>query len=1294
MMLRAISPIAVVLFLLLAPYSEAQRPIFRLTTANGLSSNEVNCIAQSRDSLIWIGTQHGLNKFDGMQTAQYFAHDGMFSNAITALCEAADTTLWIGTEQGIDRLKYKTDSFIAPIILPKAISGKVLEIKKDPRNSMWVRTERGIAQFSPSGLLKKSIEHSLDQRTGLLSAKVQAFTIEENGNIWIGTKDQGIDFYNVQQDRLVHYGTNLISQGLSISQDITDLIVDKNGSLWVADNSHSLYKIHLIESSGEQYAPKSQCSIIKSDNNDHIWIYYPQKGLYYYSPQIDSLRPFVTDNITQTTVTDILFSKQNTIWIATQSQGAYIYKNLQSTLFTKLRFSGMDGKCQIMANSFGNYIWLQKDTTISRVAVWFDSNQPFSEPKSKPIQLACKIVNSFSGYAGKLWILGRDSVLRNISVNQTTQCQHLLKSNSPIIAPCYTEKPHIIAQDSTLYMLCQDNLNCYFQESTVLNFEPRFIVEYSNDYLVIGDKSAIIWDSKTKQTLPAKQLDEVFPIYAACISGQGNLLFASNNGIYQADVKNKTIQKPTHLYADAPVFALCGGQANSIIFCTGNALGIINSQNAEVSLFDSNSSLPNVSFSHIELFYKANGTIILNTNEGVYVTNENILATSTQPPEWKIAPADQNSNKTIFFSTKNDAHISDINQDELPIHFLIADKNHTELGTKLTASNGDKILHISDKSVLTITKNDIDEGENTISISYPNRPNHPLRINIEMHTFNAVLWFGLLVALIAFSSLYFYRKPLSGLLFKYIQTDSQEAKIKELYQTKLGFFTEISHEIRTPLTMILDPINQIMKQESLNSYTKDKLISVLENGDKILGLINKLLDYRKLETGSDKLQAQETDIISFTKSIIETFEEVALQKSQRIVFQSTENGIATWIDHGKLKKVIASTIETTLLLTPEGRTITIAVAKSQPKVKLKQQGNAIMHIYNADSETQKKENTAIERFFTYTNKDNPDSAQGLRLVLAKKLAELHKGELNAEKNEDGNFSFTLKLPLGNQHLAKDEMIECPAIDTKAANDDMEDLSSNKKTILLVEDNESVLAYLDTIFLNKYTVFKSDNGREGLEKAMKYLPDIIVSDIMMPEMDGTEMCRKLKANHTTAHIPILLLTAKTFTEDQVEGLEAGADDYITKPFKSEILDLKVKNVLDAAERMRKQMKTDIISKPTEELIESEEDRLMKRLIEYIDQNMSDMDLSVETMSAELGISRAQLFRKTKAILGHTPNDLLKSMRLKRAEQLLKQGNLRISDISFEVGFANPQYFSQSFTKMFGHTPSVYQKLQKD
>ena len=254
----------------------------------------------------------------------------------------------------------------------------------------------------------------------------------------------------------------------------------------------------------------------------------------------------------------------------------------------------------------------------------------------------------------------------------------------------------------------------------------------------------------------------------------------------------------------------------------------------------------------------------------------------------------------------------------------------------------------------------------------------------------------------------------------------------------------------------------------------------------------------------------------------------------------------------------------------------------------------------------------------------------------------------------------------------------------------EAMPSDKKTILLVEDNNNVLAYLDTIFLKKYEVLKAANGREGLELAQAYIPDIIISDVMMPEMDGNEMCKRLKRSHTTAHIPIILLTAKTFTEDQVEGLEAGADDYIHKPFKSEILELKVKNILESAERMRKQLKNDLISMPTEAFIESEEDKLMKKLIDYIDRNISDTEISVETLAAEMGVSRAQLFRKTRAVLGQTPNELLKSMRLKKAEQLLRQGNLRISDIAFEVGFPNPQYFSQSFVKMYGATPSAYLK----
>lgn len=491
--------------------------------------------------------------------------------------------------------------------------------------------------------------------------------------------------------------------------------------------------------------------------------------------------------------------------------------------------------------------------------------------------------------------------------------------------------------------------------------------------------------------------------------------------------------------------------------------------------------------------------------------------------------------------------------------------------------------------------------------------------------------------------------------------------------------------------MIIDPIDQILKQETLSTFTKDKLRIVLENGDKILNLVDRLLDYRKLETGSDTLLAEETDMAEAVEFTVGRFRELALQRSQDIVLHVPQEQLLAWIDRNKFDKIVSSIMENVLMNNAEGCSIGVWLFEEEPRRRFRVTGRIAVQVGELSANySQDESRPQIEQFFTDTSASNPHSAPGLGLVLAKKLAELHKGELSAERQQGGYYSFRLSLNKGNEHLEPHEMVQQRLPLQSELYDRGEAMPSDKKTILLVEDNNNVLAYLDTIFLKKYEVLKAANGREGLELAQAYIPDIIISDVMMPEMDGNEMCKRLKHSHTTAHIPIILLTAKTFTEDQVEGLEAGADDYIHKPFKSEILELKVKNILESAERMRKQLKNDLISMPTEAFIESEEDKLMKKLIDYIDRNISDTEISVETLAAEMGVSRAQLFRKTRAVLGQTPNDLLKSMRLKKAEQLLRQGNLRISDIAFEVGFPNPQYFSQSFVKMYGATPSAYLK----
>ena len=561
-----------------------------------------------------------------------------------------------------------------------------------------------------------------------------------------------------------------------------------------------------------------------------------------------------------------------------------------------------------------------------------------------------------------------------------------------------------------------------------------------------------------------------------------------------------------------------------------------------------------------------------------------------------------------------------------------------------------------------------------------------------------------------FSLLYFLRRyELSRQKLKYNLKlgNLEKEKLKEIDQIKSRFFANISHEFRTPLTLIFGPAKDI--SESAEDVNIKKSAGIIQkNAAKLYGLVNQLLDLSKLEAGKMKLLTRKKNIIPLLKGLVLSFTSLAERKRIILKFDSKEEIINVYIDRDKIEKIINNILSNAFKFTPEGGEIDVKVLRLKSAVEI---------IVTDTGKGIPKERIGIifDRFYQVDGSSTREGeGTGIGLALTKELVELHKGIISVESQEGEGTTFKIQIPLGKDHLKSSEIvnkeepeesaetIEKPEIISgiemteeklginKITDAELSDENEGKPLLLIVEDNFDVRNYIISHLDEDYKIQEAVDGDEGFTKSIEHFPDLIISDVMMPKMDGFQLCVKLKTDERTSHIPIILLTAKATSENKIEGYETGADDYIMKPFDTKELRVRVKNLIDQRKQLRKHFKKEGIFNLENKKIKSVDKRFLEKATKIIHDHISDTSFGVELFASELAISRAALHKKLVALIGEPPSELIKRIRLSKAGILLKNNTGNISEIALEVGFNNPAYFAECFKKQFGETPSQYQK----
>jgi signal transduction histidine kinase/DNA-binding response OmpR family regulator len=819
--------------------------------------------------------------------------------------------------------------------------------------------------------------------------------------------------------------------------------------------------------------------------------------------------------------------------------------------------------------------------------------------------------------------------------------------------------------------------------------------------------------------------DDVRSIYK---DRQGYLWIGTDRGLNKFDIEAETFEHysekdglPSNLISE-----ISEDNQGNLWICTSKGLSRFNPVIEKFLNFDEQEGLPMAGFGECyakgpegEMYFGGrDGFMVFHPDSQQYNTHEPpVVITDFQIFNRSVLPGDQSPLK------KSITHSTEIalrhDQDVFSFEFVTLDFTNpvrNQYAHKMEGVDPDWVYTNATRRYVTYTR--LDPGEYLFRVKAANNEGvwneagAVLKITIMppwWRTNLAYLIYILLVGSITYG-IWRFRANRLKMQHRLELEQVHAAKLEELDQMKSRFFANISHEFRTPLTLILGPLEQMISGK-LKKDVRDQYKIMRRNANRLLQLINQLLDLSKLEDGKLKLQAQKIEIVALLRGLVQAFESLAVLKNITLKFEPNLDAIELYVDLDKFEKIINNLLSNAFKFTPEGGKVTVSIGHPpQSPLEGGSKGGVYILVSNTGPDIPAE---YLEKIFDrfYQAEDWEHEGSGIGLTLTKELVELHHGKIQVESIPGIRTTFSVFLPLGKEHLESDQIVESDYIerdgelrevvpsgerDTELVDGQLDDKRSKSAEklplILIVEDNIDLRRYLADIFKNDAKVVEAVNGEEGFNISIRQIPDLIISDVMMPKMDGFELCKKLKTDERTSHIPVILMTARAAKEDKLEGLETGADDYIAKPFEAEELLVRVSNLIEQRRLLRKRFTGVKGLRPQDIAVNSADQRFLQKALNIIERHLSDPGFGAERFSREMALSRVQLHRKLQALTDQSASEFARTIRLNRAAQLLREKTDNISQIAYEVGFSNPSHFSISFRKQFGLSPREYIKEQ--
>ena len=1313
---------------------------------NQLSNSHVNYIYQDRKGYIWICTENGLNLFDGIKfkVFTHIANDStsLASNLVLSVLEDRSGNFWVGTTDGVQILNRETGQFQKVNLAYRNITNfnYIKCITEDSNGHIWLSTNHaGVIRIDEKSM---NAVYYMQTNSNICSNKINTIYEDRFGNIWIGSQDNGISVLNIDNHTIDNYACDPADKNSLSSNKIFSIIEEPSGKILVAtiDGTIDAFDYN-TRSFQRNYIPSiERAYTLYTDSKKNLWIGTDGDGLKCYNFSDKTVSTYESELINldmrEAKVHSIFEDKQHNIWVALYQKGVLmiplkdkIFKNIGFNPFYTNKNIGNEC-CLTILEDHNHEIWIGTDGDgIYKLDTDRKVKAHYKDPQFTPDV----VLSIFEDSHNRIWI---GTYLYGLYLYDEASNRFIKKN----LYCNNTEVKHVntITEDSNgnLWIGTNEHGVCKYNPATgktqfllydmmksgnqILSNSVNAI-DIDGHYLWIGTSIAgvsrydMITGTFEDYTAENGKLSNN-NIFALKTDHRGGVWIGTNWGLNYINSATGQTQQYTEDdgLANAAISGIVIDSNKHLWISTYYGLSHYNTQSGKFTNYYTSDGLINNEFRRGSYFQSKSGEIFFGGINGItfFFPFEN-------QPSYGLSnlvftdlfiynkPVIPDKAKSILKETVDYARKIVLSHDikNFSISFSALEYNNPNNVIYQARLNGfEKEWTILPQGSNTVTYTNLKPGRYTLEIkaNLPNTPELHREIKIIITPPIWLSWWAKILYLLIL---------IVGSFCTYISIKHRIAQKKEnqkkqnennIMQSQLQFFTDISHEIRTPLTLILTPIEELIKS------TKDpdlkatyKIID--QNGHRILRLVNQVMEMRKLDKGQVKLCAEQTDINDFIHEIIVSFNHLAQEKNIGFDLHIAPDLPSVWIDQEKLDKVIFNVLSNAFKYTPANGEIELSVDINDSflRIRITDTGCGI------PKDLREK---VFNRFYQVPNENNKvKMGTGIGLHLSRQLMEIHHGQIFVEDNDQPGTTFVILLPLDDSYLKPEEkklehsdrnlatLVQTSISPIESTTETLPANSGKNKRkpkLLIVEDNQEIKDYIYKVLSPEYQIFEAKNGKEGLEMTIKELPDCIISDIMMPEMDGIEMCDKIKKNEQTSHIPVIMLTAKTAIEQRIEGLKVGADSYIPKPFNIEHLKIRIQKLIEVRRVMKNKYegKSNTIKEEISSL-KSTDEKFLEKLEKIVKSKMAETDLSVETISQEIGLSRSQLQRKLKQLTQQNPSDYIRITRLRHAAWLLASKNLSISEISYVTGFSSLSHFSNCFKEFYGMSPSHYMEIHR-
>jgi ligand-binding sensor domain-containing protein/signal transduction histidine kinase/DNA-binding response OmpR family regulator len=1282
--------------------------------STSLSNNYIKVIFEDNAGNMWIGTHYGLNLYNREEDVfkpvfQFNKGYGNGINEVWSIVQGQENDLWIGTSSGLYRYNILKNSTIPD---PRTGNHQILKspirsLAMDENGKIWIKTTMSLVVYNPAdGNQVIHTEFSDNPEKSKLK-HLSALYFDRSGNLWLGDKN-GLSLLNKESNTTEPFRCEN-KPDLEIRDEVRTILEDYQGNLWVG-TYNGIYIINeertnIVQFIYENYNKNSlsQNSVYKiiEDSKGDIWIGTYAGGVNYFDRSYDSFKlfsPGTKNGLNYKVVSSIIEDGDKGLWIGTEGGGVNYYDKIEKT-FRYYRHKekdlyslSSDNVKSMLQDSDGN-LWIGTHDGGLNFLDFSNPKEKFitfwNNPKDSLSLSNDRVIALFEDIKGKIWI-GTSGGGINVIDKSTKKILRLKEASD------------IISDFVFVFSQAKDKNELYAggrKGLAKINIETKKVERVTfelHDDLITNNAVISLYEDELENLWVGTDGDG---LYKYNLENKGKIKFGTTDGL------------PSEV-----VYGILPDDKGNLWLSSNNGLTKFNMKTNQVKNFDVSDGIQGREFNYGAYLKSRNGELMFGGANGLtYFKSNEIIENSFVPPV--LITGVKINNKPIS-GWSNKGITLEYNQNMFSIDYIALSYSKSNKNQYAYFLDGfdEGWNFVEDKKAATYTN--IDPGTYTLKVKGSNSDGlwnergAQLKIRIlqpPWKTWWAYIFYFLLLGILFWIARKYYFIRVREKIELRKEREAKE-KIEEVNALKLELFTNISHDFRTPLTLIIGPLKRMLYDNVGNAFVRKQHEIMHRNANLLLQLINQFLDFRKTETGNLKLRISNNNIVAFLEEIKLSFTELAKANKINFYLKTPSSKIMLWFDRVKLKEVIYNLLSNAFKYTESGKDIYIQLSlvnrsiidtelRSTIRIDIIDEGSGI-DIEGLDA--------IFNRFYQMGNNYKNLLGSGIGLALSKRLVELHNGEIEVESNKGKGTCFSVYIPIGLEHFEGDN-IQISKLNTEnqhilsdskfpvtinsnlyqEVNTNGNELDITKPTILIVEDNIDVRTYLMDIFYKQYNVLQAANGKEGLSLAKIKKIDLIISDIMMPVMDGIEFCEKIKSNIVTSHIPIILLTAKTSPNSQLSGYKTGADVYITKPFDPQILELRVENLLLSRNNLIEKFRKELILEPKSLAPTSEDEKFLKKAFQIVEENLYNESFTIPEFLDYFPMSRSVLYRKIKSTTGKSISEFIRTIKLKKVSQLIEQRtDLNIADIAYQLGFNDLKHFRKSFKELFGVLPSKY------